>query len=211
MGIPEVYTIQLTNQNGTIQVGQNVIQKNTTTVFARGTVNSIIQTASGNVVVLINARGAFKNSASLEAASYIAGTGTITADTANNIVVGSGTTFDNNAIGAILYQATGNVALGTVESIANATAVVLTTNAAANVTANVFNYGPQYPIFVSSNTSITADVDTVSATVGVYEIKKYVNTIKYQSANNNELLHSNTIYQYNTSGNVISEGILLTN
>lgn len=210
MGIPEVYTIQLTNQNGTIQVGQNVIQKNTTTVFARGTVNSIIQTASGNVVVLINARGAFKNSASLEAASYIAGTGTITADTANNIVVGSGTTFDNNAIGAILYQATGNVALGTVESIANATAVVLTTNAAANVTANVFNYGPQYPIFVSSNTSITADVDTVSATVGVYEIKKYVNTIKYQSANNNELLHSNTIYQYNTSGNVISEGILLT-
>jgi hypothetical protein len=210
MGIPEVYTIQLTNQNGTIEVGQNVIQKNTTTVFARGTVNSIVQTATGNVVVLINARGAFKNTVTLETATYIAGTGTITANTANNIVVGSGTTFDNNAIGAVLYQATGNVALGTVESITNATAIVLTTNAAANVSANVFNYGPQYPIFVSGNASITADVDTVSATVGVYEIKKYVNTIKYQSANNNELLHSNTIYQYNTSGNVISEGILLT-
>jgi hypothetical protein len=210
MGIPEVYTIQLTNQNGTIQVGQNVIQKNTTTVFARGTVNSIIQTATGNVVVLINARGAFKNSVTLETATYIAGTGTITANTANNIVVGSGTTFDNNAIGAVLYQATGNVALGTVESITNATSIVLSTNAAANVSANVFNYGPQYPIFVSGNTSITADVDTVSATVGVYEIKKFVNTIRYQSANNNELLHSNTIYQYNTSGNVISEGVLLT-
>ena len=210
MGIPEVYTIQLTNQNGTIQVGQNVIQKNTTTVFARGTVNSIVQTATGNVVVLINARGAFKNSVALEAATYIAGTGTITADTANSIVVGSGTTFDNNAIGAVLYLASSNAALGTVESITNATALVLTTNAAANVSANVFNYGPQYPIFVSSNTLITADVDTVSATVGVYEIKKYVNTIKYQSANNNELLHSNTIYQYNASGNVISEGMLLT-
>jgi hypothetical protein len=210
MGIPEVYTMQLTNQNGTIQVGQNVIQKNTTTVFARGTVNSIIQTATGNVVVLVNARGAFKNSVTLETATYIAGTGTIDANTANNIVVGSGTTFDNNAIGAVLYLASSNAALGTVESITNATSLVLTANAAANVSANVFNYGPQYPIFVSSNTLITADVDTVSATVGVYEIKKYVNTIKYQSANNNELLHSNTIYQYNASGNVISEGMLLT-
>lgn len=210
MGIPEVYTIQLTNQNGTLAVGQNVIQKNTTTVFAYGTVNSIVQTATGNVVVLINARGAFKNTVTLEAATYIAGSGTITANTANNIVVGSGTTFDNNAIGAVLYKASGNIALGTVQSITNATAVVLTSNALANVSANVFNYGPQYPIFVSDDSSITADVDTVSATVGVYQIKKYVNTIKYQSANNNELLYSNTIYQYNTSGNVISEGQILT-
>jgi hypothetical protein len=210
MGIPEVYTMQLTNQNGTLQVGQNVIQKNTTSIFAYGTVNSIIQTATGNVVVLINARGAFKNSATLETATYIAGTGTITANTVSNIVVGSGTTFDNNAIGAVLYQAIGNVALGTVASITNSTTLTLSTNAAANVTANVFNYGPQYPIFVSNNSSIYADVDTVSATVGVYDIKKYINTIRYQTANNSELLYSNRIYQYNTTGNVISEGLLLT-
>ena len=210
MGIPEVYTIEVLNQNGTIQVGQNVIQKNTTSVFAYGTVNSITQTATGNVVVLINARGAFKNSASLEAATYVAGTGTITANTANNIIVGSGTTFDNNAIGAILYQATGNVALGTVESISNSTSLILTTNAAANVSANVFNYGPQYPIFVSGNNLIYADVNTVSATAGVYDIKKYVNTLKYQTANNNQLLYSNRIYQYNTTGNIISEGVILT-
>ena len=210
MGIPEVYTMQLTGQNGTIQVGQNVIQKNTTTVFAYGTVNSIVQTATGNVVVLINARGAFKNSSYIETATYVAGTGTITADTANTVVVGSGTTFDNNAIGAILYQATGNVALGTVVSISNSTALILASNAAANVSANVFNYGPQYPIFVSGNSNIYADVVTTSASVGVYEIKKFVNTIKYQSANNNELLYTNTIYQYNTSGNVISESVILT-
>ena len=210
MGIPEVYTIQLSNQNGTLAVGQNVIQKNTTTVFAYGTVNSIVQTATGNVVVLINARGAFKNSAMIADATYIAGTGTITANTANNIVVGSGTTFDNNAIGAILYQASGNVALGTVASISNSTAVVLTANATANVSANVFNYGPKYPIYVVGNTSVYADVNTVSATVGIYQIKQFVNTIKYQSANNNELLYGNKIYQYNTSGNIISEAAILT-
>lgn len=210
MGIPEVYTIQLTNQNGTIQVGQNVIQKNTTTVFARGTVNNIVQTTTGNVVVLINARGAFKNSTSLEAATYIAGTGTITANTANNIVVGSGTTFDNNAIGAVLYLASSNAALGTVESITNATSLVLTTSASANVSANVFNYGPQYPIYVVGNSSIYADVVTTSATVGMYDIRKFVNTIKYQSANNNEILYSNKLYQYNTAGNLISEAAILT-
>ena len=210
MGIPEVYTIQLSNQNGTLQVGQNVIQKNTTTVFAYGTVNSIVQTATGNVVVLINARGAFKNSAMIADATYIAGTGTIDANTANNIVVGSGTTFDNNAIGSVLYRASSNAALGTVESISNSTSLILTTNALANVTANVFNYGPKYPIYVSSNNLVYADVHTVSAIVGVYDIRKFVNTLKYQSANNNEILYSNRLYQYNTAGNVISEAVILT-
>ena len=210
MGIPEVYTIQLSNQNGSIQVGQNVIQKNTTTVFAYGTVNSIIQTATGNVVVLINARGAFKNSAMIADATYIAGAGTIDANTANNIVVGSGTTFDNNAIGAVLYQASSNAALGTVESISNSTLLVLTTNALANVSANVFNYGPKYPIYVSGNNLVYADVNSISATVGIYDIRKFVNTIKYQSANNNEILYSKKLYQYNTAGNLISEATILT-
>lgn len=210
MGIPDVYTLQLSNQTGTLAVGQNVYQKNTTATFARGTVNSITQTATGNVVILQDARGAFKSTTAMEDFSYTVGTGTITTNSATTIVVGSGTAFDNNYIGSVLYRTTGNVALGLVDSVINSTALALTSNAAVSLSANAFNYALQYPIFVEGNNAIYADVDSVSSSVGVYEIKKYVNTIKYSSANNAEWKFSNNIYQYNTNGNVISKGIILT-
>lgn len=210
MGIPEVYTMQLSGQSGTLMVGQNVIQKNTTTVFARGTVNSIAVTPTGNAVVLTNARGAFKNSADLANVSYQTFSGTVTANTANNIVVGSGTTFDNNYIGSVLFKTPGNVQIGTVDSIINSTALFLSANSTNNYTGVSGAYMPTYPIYVDGNTSIYANVDVVSATAGVYQIKKFVNTIQYQSANNDGLLYGEEIYQYNSTGNVISEGVIIT-
>lgn len=213
MGIPTVYTIVLSGQSGNVAVGQNVYQKNTTAVFARGTVNSITQTAVGNVVVLINARGAFKNSKDLEDATYAVGTGTITANTTNNLVVGSGTAFNNNYIGAVLYQTPNtstNVAIGTISSIVNSTALILSSNGSADVTANAHSFGPSYPMLVIGNTSIRANVETVSAAAGIYDIRKFINTIRYNSANTDDIIFGKKIYQYNTSGNIISEGLLLT-
>lgn len=212
MGIPESYTVQLSNQNGTLIVGQNVVQKNTTTVFARGTVNSIAVTPIGNAVVITNARGAFKNSEILGKASYQTFTGTITSNTSNSIVVGTGTTFDNNYIGSTLFELPGNTSLGTVQSIINSTALSLSSNANFAFTGVAGAYQPESQIYSNGNgaLSVSANVETVSATVGVYQIKKFVSTIQYQSANNDELLYSDEIYQYGPGGNVISEGVLLT-
>lgn len=211
MGIPEVYTVQLSNQTGTLVVGQNVVQKNTTTVYARGTVNSIAATPIGNAVVITNARGAFKNSDALGKASYQTFTGTFTSNTSNSIIVGSGTTFDNNYIGSTLLELPGNTAIGTIQSIINSTSLALSSNATATFTAVAGAYQPTSQVYVNGNTTnISADVETVSATVGVYQIKKFVNTIQYQSANNDGLLYGDEIYQYGPGGNVISEGVLLT-
>lgn len=212
MGIPEVYIVQLSNQNGSLVVGQNVVQKNTTTVFARGTVNSIAVTPIGNAVVITNARGAFKNSDVLGKASYKTFTGTITSNTSNSIVIGTGTTFDNNYIGSTLFELPGNTSLGTVQSIINSTSLALSSNAKFAFTGVAGAYQPTSQIYSNGNTtlSISADVETVSATVGVYQIKKFVNRIQYQGANNDGLLYADEIYQYGPSGNVISEGVLLT-
>ena len=63
---------------------------------------------------------------------------------------------------------------------------------------------------VSTNSSISANVSKVDLTVGVYEIKKFINTLKYSTANNNELPFGNRIYRYDSAGKKISEGLLLT-
>jgi len=63
---------------------------------------------------------------------------------------------------------------------------------------------------VSTNSSISANVAEVNLTVGVYEIKKYINTLRYSTANNNELPFSSRIYRYDSAGKKIAEGLLLT-
>lgn len=63
---------------------------------------------------------------------------------------------------------------------------------------------------VVDNDAISANIAKVDMTVGVYEIQKYVNTIRYASANNNELPFSNRIYRYDTLGKRVAEGLVLT-
>lgn len=209
MGIPETYTITLSNQSGELVVGQNVYQQNTSVQFAYGKVASITSTETGNVIVLTDARGAFKNSKLASDFSYTVGTGTITTLTTSANVVGTATEFNNNYIGATLYTPA-NVSLGVVNNIVNTSLLVLTSNATASVTSNTHRYGRGFLLTVASNTSVTANVEEVSATFGLYDIRKYVNTLKYNSANNNDVVYGKEIYAYNTSGNVIAEGIVLT-
>ena len=63
---------------------------------------------------------------------------------------------------------------------------------------------------VSTNSSISANVSKVDLTVGVYEIRKFISTLKYSTANNNELLFSSRIYRYDSAGKKVAEGLLLT-
>lgn len=213
MGIPEVYTISVTGQVGNIAPGQLVYQSNNDEVFARGIVNTVTQTATGNVIVVTSARGAFKNSNTMRDATYSNGIGTITSTNTSALVVGTGTQFNNNYIGSILYQTPNtstNTAIGVVESVTNATALTLTSNATASVTTNAHSYGKRYQLQIFGNTSVEALVDNISLTVGVYDIRRYVNTLTYTASNNESIINSPYIYQYNTSGNVISKGMILT-
>jgi hypothetical protein len=129
MGIPETYTVLVENQIGTLQVGQNVLYKNTSAIVGTGTIQSIISTGTGNTLTLTSARGVFPIGERLE---------------------------------------------------------------------------------VSTNSSISANVAKVDLTVGVYEIRKFINTLRYSTANNNELPFSSRIYRYDSVGKKIAEGLLLT-
>lgn len=209
MGIPETYTITLSGQRGELAVGQNVYQQNTSTQFAYGTVNSITSTETGNVVVLTSARGAFKNSKFMSDFSYTAGTGTITTLTTSQNVTGTSTLFNNNYIGATLYSPS-NVAIGIVNNIVSPTSLVLVSNASVAVTSNAHSYGRGFLLTVASNTSITANVEEVSASFGLHDIRRFVNTLRYNTANNNDVVYGEEIYAYNTTGNVVAEGVVLT-
>ncbi len=63
---------------------------------------------------------------------------------------------------------------------------------------------------VSTNSSVSANVAEVNLTVGVYEIKKFINTLKYSSANNDKILESSRIYRYDADNKKVAEGLLLT-
>lgn len=90
------------------------------------------------------------------------GTGTITANTASNIVLGSGTLFTSELYpGKTVFV--NNLALGIVNTVSNANVLVLTANANSNVTANNFTYDTNVFIvnnFVTGTGNITATANS---------------------------------------------------
>lgn len=65
-------------------------------------------------------------------------------------------------------------------------------------------------IEVSGNTSTYANVSNIETTVGVYDIRKHVFDIQYSSANNNKILDSAYIYQYDASNRITAKGQTIT-
>lgn len=92
----------------------------------------------------------------------VSGTGTITANTASNTAVGTGTTFTTQLIpGMTVYAA--NTAVGVISTITNSTVLTFTTNAASNVTANAFTFSTNmFAInnFVAGTGNITANTQS---------------------------------------------------
>ena len=107
---------------------------------------------------------------------------------------------------SILYKNTSDViATATIQSIVQIDGGnTLVVNSAAG------SFAPGQRLEVTSDSSISANVDQVDLTLGVYEIRKSISTIKYSSANNNQLPDSKRIYRYNSSGQKVAEGLLLT-
>lgn len=90
------------------------------------------------------------------------GTGTISANTTSNIVLGSGTDFVSEIdIGKTLYVS--NVAIGNVGSIISATNLTLTTNSVSNVTNQEFKYSTNNFTrnnFVNGTGTISANINS---------------------------------------------------
>jgi hypothetical protein len=129
MGIPQMYTVSIADQVGTLEVGQDIFYKNTSAVVGYGKIQDVILADSGNTITIEDAQGSFVVGQRLE---------------------------------------------------------------------------------VSSNSSISANVTNVNLTAGVYNIQKNINTIKYSAANNNLITDSKRIYRYNSVGQKVAEGLLLT-
>lgn len=209
MNIPTDYAIVITAPSATFNVGDVVLQQNAGYITASGTVANVITLESSVQLTLTNARGAFKNSKRMADFDYQVGTGTITANTTSNVVTGTSTAFNNNYINSTLYV-TGNVAIGNVTSITNSTSLMLSTNAAANATANAHNYGLTYKLINQANNQIFANVSYVNLNAGLYDIEKQVNIIQFDECSSNNVTFANNIYIYNSANVIVAEGTVIT-
>lgn len=94
---------------------------------------------------------------------------------------------------------------GTIVDISNNILTIDTTTGTFKPTSLTNDY-----IEVTSNTSTYANIVNIETSVGVYEIRKYIHNIQYSSANNNTILDTAYIYQYDISNRVTAKGQVVT-
>jgi hypothetical protein len=209
MNTPTDYAITLAAPVGTFSVGDVILQQNTGFTTGTATVANVDISVDGIVLNVTNARGVFKNSKRMADWDYKVGTGTITTATNSVTVTGTSTTFSNNYLNATLYD-DGNVALGVVSTIVNSTSLALTTNALFAVTGNTHNYGLNYKLINQTNPNVSANVSHINLDAGLYDIKKQVHYLQFEAGSSNNITFANNIYIYNTTGNLVSEGLVIT-
>jgi hypothetical protein len=182
-------------------------------VVGSGKVIDITQTGTTGSALISHVNGVFTNTTTYyttgNAISFYANT--IADRTINGKVMGIPDVYTvtvQNHIGTlaigdhVLYKNTSAiVGTGVVHDIAGNT---LTLTSAKGV----FPIGER--LEVEGNSSISANVAKTDFTVGVYNIRRSVSTVRYSTANNNELPFSSRIYRYDSAGKRIAEGILLT-
>lgn len=209
MNTPTDYNVTITAPSATFNVGDVVMQVNNQAAIGTATIANVVVVEDGTVLTVTNARGVFKNSKRMADWDYKAGTGTITTSNTSNVVTGTSTSFSNNYLNATLYD-DGNVAIGNVSSVVNSTSLTLSTNAAVSVTGNTHSYGLTYRIMNQSNTAVFANVSHVTLNAGLYDIKKQVHIIQFEACSSNNVTFANNLYVYNVSGNLVSEGQVIT-
>jgi len=206
MGIPTTYTLSTTGQIGEVSFGDTITQKINSRILGSGVVQDIISTVSGNVITVSSVTGSLKISSAAKNYYYTSGTGNITSYIANTFILGSGTNFDRDYEGGFLYS-NSNTELGTVLSVINSTALLLTSTPTSVVTSVSHSYGPKLNITTSNNS--TLDITSISSTVGMYEIRKYFGVVDFISASSANIINANNIYQY-TNGIVSAKAKVMT-
>jgi hypothetical protein len=209
MNTPTDYFVTITSPSQPFMVGDVIMQVNSSAAIGTATVANVVVVGDGTILSVTDARGVFKNSKRMADWDYKVGSGTITSSNTSNVVTGTSTSFSNNYLNATLYT-TGNVVVGNVATVINSTSLTLSSNAAVSVSTNAHSYGLTYRIVNQNNTQIYANVSHVNLDAGLYDIKKQVHTIQFNSCSSNNVTFANNIYIYNTSGNLVSEGQVIT-
>ena len=182
-------------------------------VVGSGKVLDITQTGTTGTAVVSHVNGVFTNTATY----YTPG---------NAISLYANSVLDRTISGTVMgipdvYTLTIQNPIGTLSIGENVlyknTSAVVGTGTIQNIVGNTLTLTTATGVFpigqrleVRDNPSISANVAKTDFTVGVYNIRKLVNTIRYSTANNNELPFSSRIYRYDSAGKKIAEGILLT-
>ena len=209
MNTPTDYDITILSPSASFNVGDVILQQNSGYAIGTATVANVVVTGDGTILTVTDARGVFKNSKRMADWDYKVSVGNITTATNSVTVTGTSTEFSNNYLNATLYD-DGNVAIGNVSSVVNSTSLTLSTNAAVAVTGNTHSYGLTYRLINQSNSQIFANVSHVNLNAGLYDIKKQVHVIEFDECSSNNVTFANNIYAYNTSGNLVSEGLVIS-
>ena len=170
------------NANPFVMVRDNLIAGYDRRYFTLGVANTTGTFNTGDV--LQQQLGLSGVSFSLGTPRGTTSNGTITANSATNVVTGVNTTFVANiAAGYLLYGA--NTLLGTVSSIANNNVLTLTANSLANVVSNSvqYSYGSSFANGEAIYQPSTNAYGTIASVSGsTYTITNVINTFSNTSA-----------------------------
>lgn len=211
MAVPEIYTFTISGNTGIFTVGTPVYQKNTSAVYARGTVNSVTVTESTTTLVVDTATGAWKRTGDTVRTDSVTFTdsGDLVTLNSHGLTAGqkikftsitSTTGITTNTVYYVIEPTLNTFKLSTA---AGGTAINLVTNGTGTI---------RFEDWLESQTSpdLYSSIDNVKFTIGVYDIKRSVATLRYYGANNDKILDSSSIFQYNSNNEVIARATVVT-
>lgn len=215
--VEPIISVGFTSATANLAVGNTVFRYSGGSVVSAGKIIGLTQNGANGTATISHVNGVFTNTATYyttsNAISFYANTAQDTTITGK--VMGIPQTYNisvSSQIGTlevgqtVLYKNTSAViGAGVIENIV---AIDAGNTLVINTASGSFPVGQRLEVF--GNSSISANVSQVDLTVGVYEIQKSINTLKYSGANNNLLPTSQRIYRYNSAGQKVAEGLLLT-
>ena len=215
--VEPIISVGFTSATANLAVGNTVFRYSGGSVVGAGKIISLTQIGANGTATISHVNGVFTNTATYyTTANAISFYGNTAQDaTITGTVMGIPQTYNisvSSQIGTlavgqtVLYKNTSAV-IGT-GVIENITTVDAGNTLTINTATGSFQVGQRLEVL--DNSSISANVAQVDLTLGVYEIRKSVSTLKYSGANNNLLPVSKRIYRYNTTGQKVAEGLLLT-
>lgn len=218
--VEPIINVAFTSATANLVVGDTIYRYNSGTQVAAGKILDLDQTTANGTITISHVNGSFTNTATYyttaNAISFYANT--IEDRTIGGKVMGIPEIYnisisspsESLTVGANVYQK--DVNTGVIYARGTITDVVDNTNITVANARGAFKNSVTSTdlMYVEGNSEIYANVGLIDLTVGLYDIRKYVNTVKYSAANNNTILNTPYIYQYNTSGNVSAKGIVLT-
>lgn len=215
--VEPVANVNFVSANGNLSEGDYLYRYNSGgDVVGVGRVLSVSQSEANGDVTLSHVNGSF-----LDGATYYTSSNTISL-TANTIedrsisgkIMGIPETYvltisaqsGDIATGQTVYQNNTDViyASGVISSI-----IPTSIGNTVTLTSATGAFKQSASLQLEGNTSFTATIDNIENTVGVYDIKKTISRLQYNSANNSGITDSNYVYQYDTTNKITAKGMMV--